>query len=56
MSGAGAQHCFAIEGDPALQKAATTVIESNGRSEDISIVRKHSTKAKVGYGYDVPVP
>mmetsp|Transcript_26873 Transcript_26873/g.66227 ORF Transcript_26873/g.66227 Transcript_26873/m.66227 type:complete len:730 (+) Transcript_26873:109-2298(+) len=54
--GAGAEHCFAIEGDPALQKAAAVVIASNGLSDSVSLVPKHSTSVRVGFGYDIPYP
>ncbi|KAJ1470592.1 hypothetical protein T484DRAFT_1847230, partial [Baffinella frigidus] len=51
---AGAEHVFAIEGDPSLEKAAAKVVESNGCGEKITIIGKHSTRVKVGFGLDVP--
>jgi protein arginine N-methyltransferase 7 len=53
---AGAEHCFAIEGDPALQAASKAVIAANGLSEDITVIPKHSTMVTCGFGLDVPYP
>ena len=53
-AGAGAQHVFAIEGDPKLEKAARLVIEDNRYEEKVTVIGKHSTEVKVGYGLDVP--
>ena len=51
---AGAQHVFAIEGDPSLERAARKVIAANGQAEKVTVVGRHSTAVKVGFGSDVP--
>lgn len=51
---AGAQHVFAIEGDPSLERAARKVIAANGKAETVTVVGRHSMQVKVGFGSDVP--
>ena len=51
---AGAHHVFAIEGDPALERAARRVVAANGKAESVTVVGRHSTQVKVGFGADVP--
>jgi predicted RNA methylase len=51
---AGAQHVFAIEGDPSLERAARKVIAANGKAETVTVVGRHSTQVKIGFGSDVP--
>eukprot|EP00960_Hanusia_phi_P070271 767272-Hanusia_phi.AAC.3 len=51
---AGAQHVFAVEGDPKLEKAARLVIEDNGFEEKVTVIGRHSSEVRVGYGLDVP--
>jgi predicted RNA methylase len=51
---AGAQHVFAIEGDPSLERAARKVVAANGRADAVTVVGRHSTQLKVGFGADVP--
>jgi hypothetical protein len=51
---AGAQHVFAIEGDPTLERAARMVVAANGKENVVTVVGRHSTQIKVGFGLDVP--
>ena len=53
-SKAGAHHVFAVEGDPALERAARKVVAANGRAETVTVVGRHSTQVRVGFGTDVP--
>jgi len=49
---AGAQHVFAVEGDPSLERAARKVVAANGKAESVTVIGRHSTQVKVGFGAD----
>ncbi len=49
---AGAQHVFAIEGDPSLERAARKVVAANGKTESVTVIGRHSTQVKLGFGAD----